>query len=184
MTDKKPSPRIYVADLAAYNAGTLRGVSIELFEGITGDEIQFAIDAMLKESSFLPAEEWRIDDYEDMPNLGISDLDQIAAIANLVHEHGVTPVRLFAEHYGADYVTVERFADAYKGCYKSLEAFAEELLVEAGVMAELEKMPVPYLDSQTMDMFVDLERIGSDLTIDPFWVQQRGLEEFYVFVNE
>jgi len=184
MTDRKPSPRIYVADLAAYNAGTLRGVWIDLDEGIEGWEIEFAIDAMLKESPFPPAEEWRIDDYEDMPKLGISDLDQIAAIANLIHGHGETPVRLFAEHYGADYVTAERFVEAYKGCYKSLEAFADELLQEAGVMGTLEKMPVPYLDGQTMDMFVDLERIGSDLTIDAFWDHQTGLEEFHVFVRE
>lgn len=42
-------PRIYVADLAAYNAGILHGVWVEL-DGKDEDEIQSEIDAMLRAS--------------------------------------------------------------------------------------------------------------------------------------
>lgn len=50
MTENQSTgPRIYVADLAAYNAGILHGVWIDL-DGKDEDEIQSEIDAMLRAS--------------------------------------------------------------------------------------------------------------------------------------
>jgi len=50
-------PRLYFACLAAYNAGRLHGVWIDFYAGITPEEIQESIDAMLKASPVPDAEE-------------------------------------------------------------------------------------------------------------------------------
>src|SRR5688572_9380760 len=62
--------RIYVADLAAYNAGHLHGVWIDATQDV--EDIQAQIDAMLKSSPVADAEEYAIHDYEgfDGYNLG------------------------------------------------------------------------------------------------------------------
>ena len=56
------SPRIYVADLAAYNSGFLHGCWIEVDQEV--DEIWNQVKAMLKASPVDDSEEHAIHDYE------------------------------------------------------------------------------------------------------------------------
>lgn len=73
--DTSDHPRIYVADLAAYNAGRLRGTWIDLSEYATDDrdvsELLAAIDSMLLGAPTLHpfdrGEEWAIHDSENLP---------------------------------------------------------------------------------------------------------------------
>lgn len=52
------APRIYVADLAAYNAGDLSGVWVDLEEWPTAEGIERAVSDMLKESNFPNVMRW------------------------------------------------------------------------------------------------------------------------------
>ena len=60
--DNSPNPEIYVADLAAYNAGKLRGEWIDANQDV--DNIRAEIEKMLSSSPELFAEEYAIHDYE------------------------------------------------------------------------------------------------------------------------
>jgi hypothetical protein len=55
-------PRLYFACLAAYNAGHLHGVWVDFYSGITPEEVEEAITAMIKASPVPDAEEWAIHD--------------------------------------------------------------------------------------------------------------------------
>ena len=55
-------PRIYVADLAAYNSGKLHGVWIDATEDL--EDIQTQVQEMLKKSPEPFTEEYAIHDYE------------------------------------------------------------------------------------------------------------------------
>jgi antirestriction protein len=87
------TPSIYAADLAAYNAGHLHGVWIEFVSGITADEVQFAIDAMLKASPVSDAEEWDIHDSEYFAGFKSHDTEQLCQVAELIHQYGEGPYR-------------------------------------------------------------------------------------------
>ena len=55
--DKTSYPEIYVADLAAYNAGKLRGTWIDATQD--ADDIKAEIEEMLRGSPEAIAESWR-----------------------------------------------------------------------------------------------------------------------------
>jgi len=59
-------PRIYVADLAAYNNGILHGVWIDATTEL--DDIQEQVRKMLRSSPEQDAEEYAIHDYEGFGN--------------------------------------------------------------------------------------------------------------------
>src|SRR5690242_9229769 len=83
------SPRIYVADLAAYNAGRLHGAWIDADQD--PDEIRAEIQKMLEASPEPGAEEYAIHDYEGFGSIRFSefeDLDRISEMAKLIDEHG------------------------------------------------------------------------------------------------
>lgn len=74
--------RIYVACLAAYNAGRLHGRWIDC-DGKDADEIQAEVNAMLKRSPEPWAEEWAIHDHEGFPSGTVGEstgFDRIAAM--------------------------------------------------------------------------------------------------------
>jgi antirestriction protein len=68
------TPKIYVASLADYNAGSLRGEWLNLDDYASADELLAAIGAMLKNLDAehgleygQPREEWAVHDYEGFP---------------------------------------------------------------------------------------------------------------------
>jgi antirestriction protein len=86
MTTTTTSPRIYVADLAAYNSGILHGVWIDL-EGMTLDEVNEQVGEMLKEGHRLHSketlsfhEEWAIHDHEGFGEIYIGEYESLARV--------------------------------------------------------------------------------------------------------
>jgi antirestriction protein len=155
------TPKIYIACVASYTQNRLRGAWVELKEGITEDEILFAIDAILRGSPG-PAEEWRIDD----SNLGFEIKNQspsnIAAIAQAIHTHGLGAVQGFLSI--ADEEKIEEMADAYMGVHDSEQAFCEDHLGgEGGIDAAAEGIQV--FDKTTLDKYINWEAIATDAFI-------------------
>lgn len=166
------NPRVYFADLAAYNNGRLRGVWVEFFEGIQADDVQLAIDYLLHTSE---GEEWRIDDSENFAGFTSSDLEKLCEVAALIHQHGEEAVKGYLTHLGDD-ADLDEFSDYYIGCYKSEAAFCEEHLqiVEAAEAIQV-------FDWATLDQYIDWEAIANDAFINSYYSHEVGHEEIHVY---
>ena len=142
MTD---TPRIYVADLAGYNAGTLRGVWIDATK--EPDEIMAEVQAMLAESPEPVAEEWAIHCYEGFGAAYISEwtsFEDVHDIALLIEEHGALGAELL-EQWNNDVDEVRRLFDDgyYLGVWDSVADYAQELTEET---TEIPDHLVHYID--------------------------------------
>ncbi|MBN8564761.1 MAG: antirestriction protein ArdA [Leptolyngbya sp. UWPOB_LEPTO1] len=166
------TPRVYFADLAAYNNGHLRGVWVDFYEGIEPDDVQFAIDALLKDSE---GEEWRIDAYEGFAEVKSSDLEKLCQVAALIHEHGEEPIKGYFAYFGDD-AEIDEFPDYYIGCYKSEAAFCEEHLQ---IAEAAEKIQV--FDSATLDQYINWEAIANDAFISLYHAHKEGYEQIHVY---
>src|SRR4051795_7421988 len=132
MTADTTSPRIYVACLAAYNAGRLHGRWIDAAQD--ADAIWAEVREMLAASPVPGAEEHAIHDYEGFAGIGIGEYDSIevvAQLAELLEEHGPALGAFYANQPGywsenMDEIG-EAFAESFNGEHDSEEAFAEEL---------------------------------------------------------
>jgi antirestriction protein len=166
------SPRVYVACLAAYNAGTLHGCWIDAVQD--AEDIHEEVKAMLAESPEQNAEEWAIHDYEGFEGVEIAEyagFEQVAEIARFIEEHG----RLGAEvlkNFGGDLDEARAAFDDYAGEYRSLGDFAEEL---TGETTEIPKHIAPYVDYDAMGR--DMEINGDVFTVET------GFEQVHVFWN-
>ena len=164
------TPRIYVACLAAYNNGQLHGAWIDADQ--SADAIHDEIRAMLASSPIPGAEEWAIHNYEDLGGIQLSeyeDIDRVAEIAALLVEYG--------EPFGAWYsydpsADVSDFRDAYRGEYESEGVYAEWLVDDTGILAE-----VP----ETLRCYFDYERFARDLFMSDMHSVRSGHGTVYVF---
>jgi antirestriction protein len=169
------TPKIYFADLAAYNNGRLRGVWVEFFEGIEPDDVQFAIDAMLQDSE---GEEWRIDDREHFADFESFDLEKLCQVAALIHEHGEGAMKGYLSHRGSD-ADLDEFTDYYIGCFKSEVAFCEEHFQIAEAAEQIQ-----VFDWATLDQYIDWEAIANDAFINSYYSHKARHEEIHVYVRE
>ena len=164
-------PRIYVACLAAYNNGPLHGAWIDADQ--SADAIRDEIRAMLASSPIPGAEEWAIHDYEDFGGIQLAEyegIDRVAEIAALLVEYG-EPFGAWADYYG-NAVSAEEFRDAYRGEYESEEAYAEWLVDDTGILAE-----VP----ETLRCYFDYGRFARDLFMSDMHSVRSGHGTVYVF---
>ncbi len=85
--------QIYVACLAAYNAGRLHGVWIDATPD--ADAMAAEIAAMLAASPVPDAEEYAVHDYDGFPDMGeypsMDDIAETAALVDLAAGHGLDP---------------------------------------------------------------------------------------------
>jgi antirestriction protein len=167
-------PRIYVADLAAYNQGLARGVWIDAAQD--ADDIRAEIEAMLEGSPVPGAEEAVIHDSEGFGEIQIGeseDIDKVAEIAALIKEHGELFAALVSHMGGLRYLdeAVEAMQENYRGEYDSLADWAEKFAEETGAP------PETYL------AYIDWERVGRDAELggDIFTVDLDG--KTHVFSN-
>jgi antirestriction protein len=172
MDDKYP--RIYVADLSAYNGGRLHGVWIELDEYTTETDIQQQIEAMLKASPFCDAEEWEIHDHEGFYGIDPSryGFAELLKHVEMLREHGKAYGH-YCTNQGSD-ATPEDFNDRYVGQYKSEEDFAYGLWQQEGKLEQLEKLGV-------LDCYIDWEAVAHDLFVNTYHSVEAAHEEVYVF---
>jgi antirestriction protein len=129
---KESTPRIYVASLSDYNAGTLHGCWIDASQD--AQTIHAAIAAMLAESREPIAEEWAIHDYESFGGLSLGEyesIESVAEVAALLAEHGGFFGQL-VEHFGglANLEDAKRCMDdgGYCGAFKSLEDYVYDFI--------------------------------------------------------
>lgn len=143
------TPRIYVADLAAYNAGQLVGQWIDLEDGSDLDHDDFVewINAVVQGEILRPGhEEWAIHDYEGFGTIKIDEYDSFDTIVNHVQRMGDESGKYFAwisnspgdaDNFDPDkvdgpYESVEQWFDQYIDSYwGSLDL--EEILANNGV---------------------------------------------------
>lgn len=169
------TPKIYVADLAAYNAGILHGTWINCNQD--KDEIFEEIFEMLKDSPEPIAEEWAIHDYEGFGSLPVSefhDIEKLAETAMLLEEYGPLALEVMA-YLGGDLDAQEtrRIIDEqYQGEYRSISDWAESFLEETG---QLENIP------DNLRYYFDYDSFARDCELngDIFTIAENG--ELHVF---
>lgn len=168
------NPRVYFADLEAYNSGRLRGVWVDFFEGIQPDDVQVAIDYLLHKSS---GDEWRIDDSENFAGFTCWDLEKLCEVAALIHEHGEEAVKGYLAHLGDD-ANLDEFSDYYIGCFKSEATFCEEhfQIAEAAETIQV-------FDWATLDQYIDWEAIANDAFINSYYSHDEGHEKIHVYLR-
>ncbi|MBO9545638.1 antirestriction protein ArdA [Caulobacter sp.] len=141
------SPRIYVACLAAYNAGCLHGAWIDIEDEET---VKDAIEAMLTASPVAGAEEFAIHDYDGFGGVSIGEYEpigRVVEIAGFLRERGQLGA-LVLEHLGGsiDDATAA-LEDGYRGTFESLADYFQELTEETTTIPEPLR---PYIDYEAM----------------------------------
>jgi antirestriction protein len=152
---KKAIPRIYVANLAAYNAGRLRGAWIE--PSSDREELAGQILAAIGGN---PDNEWAFHDYDAFPDMGEHpSLKDVAAMAELLEEHPYAIVRAAQGFVDRDDVDALReWLDEGYGTYKSKIDYVEQLVDDMGGPSALGK--------QTIDSYFDYDAFGHDVLIE------------------
>ncbi len=176
---KEPTPQIYVASLADYNAGRLHGVWIDAT--LNKEEINEAVTKMLKRSPEPFAEEYAIHDFEGFGPLRLSEYESLETVERLaqgISEHGMAFAH-FASCFGTtDADLLDDFGNAYIGHYDSVKEYAEELLVDLGAEQVLEKMVPEGLASY---IHIDVDFFANDLEISGDIMTSEGDDGVYIF---
>jgi antirestriction protein len=157
------TPRIYVACLAAYNAGIHHGIWIDAAQSV--EELNAEVRAMLNDSPAF-AEEWAIHDYEGFGALRLSEyesLERIADIANGIAKHGNAFAAWLSYDGSWDPADVTSFLDAYLGEWDSLRDYAEDFADSTGLYDAAEMAGSPYVT-------VDIDLLERDLDIELYSV--------------
>ena len=126
------SPKIYVADLEAYNNGRLSGVWLDLTDYSDADELMEAINDFLKTSG---GEEYAIHDVENIPSniyseyMGQRDFEELYEMIDLAKENNLplSVVQEVVSQYDASAV------DEFQGRYDDAEDFAQQLVDDVGI---------------------------------------------------
>lgn len=167
------TPKIYLACLAAYNAGCLHGCWIDATQepGIIWQELR----DMLASSPEPDAEEWAIHDYEGFGKIHLSEwegIEQVNKLACFISEHGELGAGLL-EHFSGDLREAEKALESYSGCYTSLADYVQEMTEET---TEIPGHLVHYIDYEGMTR--DMEINGDLCAIET------SFQEVHVFWKE
>lgn len=162
MVAERQETRIYVACLASYNSGMLHGEWIDIDETTTEDDIQDAINAILRSSpcpnvevehpdgsgKVPSAEEWAVHDYEGPKGWAQGECPDIEALlesARLYHQHGLAWFA-YVDLVGKDFADESDFEESYQGEYDSEEDYAENFLEETGGLKDMPESLRSYFD--------------------------------------
>ncbi len=162
-----PGPRIYVADLAAYNTGILHGRWVDLNIDTTVDEVREAIRAMLHDTPVTPpevAEEYAIHDYEGFHGYELDEyeaLETVVSVATFIAEHGELGAELVNMSDDVDDAR-HSLEERYAGSGESLTAWAETYAEDTGQLDEIPERWHPYIDFERYSR--DLE-LGGDINV-------------------
>jgi len=167
------TPRIYVACLAAYNAGTLHGEWIDANQ--SAEEIELAIQAMLARSPEPGAEEWAIHDHEGFCGVNVTEHESVASVAELatfVEEHGAVGAALVS-HFGEIEDAKRALEEQQAGSGSSLADWAEEFLLDTGQLERVPENLRPYIDfekyADDLELSGDIFTVEIDDTVHVFW---------------
>lgn len=160
---------IYVADLAAYNNGKLRGVWIDATDNI--ENIYDQINKMLSKSPECFADEYAIHSYAGFGSYRLDEYQSIESVREMA---------LFIQKYsnlGSELLNYFDLEDAkkaieenYAGRYQSLAEFTEELTENTTQIPE------------HLIYYIDYEHMGRDMEINgDIYTIETGFEEVHVF---
>lgn len=166
------TPRVYVACLAAYNAGKLHG---EWVDATDEDELQEGIARVLKTSPIPNAEEHAFHDFENFGSMSLGEytnVDTLTQLGALIEEHGAKLVAGLVAHYGAHYGldAVETALENCLGVYESKGEFMEEMWTDL-------EIPEP------VRMYIDWEAKARDEEINGAFFTVEVGDNFHFFPN-
>ena len=159
------APKIYVADLEAYNNGKLVGEWLDLSDFEDGKDVSKEISKLLKKWG---AEEYAIHDVENVPSsiyseyMGEEDFDKIIKIYKASEENDL-PYEVISEiilQYEPENLE-EWISDHYEGHFDNDTDLAYSVLENMGGVSDLSK--------KTAEMYFDYEGLGRDLEINGEW---------------
>jgi len=168
------SPRIYVACLAAYNAGRLHGRWINADQA--AEDIHDDVQAMLSGSPQPRAEEWAIHDYEGFGKLRLGEwesFERVSAIAAGIAAHGDAFTAWLSYDSERDPSDPQAFDDAYRGEWESLHSYADDYADSIGLHDAAQRARSPYVT-------VDVDALARDLEIE-MYVVPSDHDTVYVF---
>lgn len=170
-------PRIYVADLAAYNNGMLHGRWVDATQ--EPEQLWEQINTMLAASPIAGAEEFAIHDYDNFGPVRLSEYESIATVSRIARgfvEHGESFLHWVSYIGTSDPEGIDAFEDHYLGSYESYRDLGEELAgadeIDRLIEAHLPEFIQPYVR-------VDYEGFGADLASG--CVAAEGNGAIYVF---
>ena len=165
VNSKRHTPRIYVADLEAYNNGRLKGEWIDLSDFDSGAEVLEEISKMLKKTG---GEEYAIHDYEYFPSIMYSEYMGEKQFDNVIEAYKIAEdkdldidvVGEIIEQYSPD--NVEEFIDDnYQGQFDNDTDFAYQYVENLGGFENI--------NESEKEMYFDYEAFGRDLVINDFF---------------
>jgi antirestriction protein len=145
------NPQVYVADLAAYNAGSLTGKWFTPTDYADADDFAEAVTDYL---SKMGREEWAIHDTDGfyLVNVGVHpSLDWVYRVAAGIAEHGPAFAywvsEVMGEHMSAEDLSDEAFEGAYLGNYDfPADYAAERVRGTHGGLVDFDAWPFALID--------------------------------------
>lgn len=161
--------KIYIANLAAYNAGTLKGEWFDLNDYVDSEEFKEAVDAWKQEYGI---EEIAVHDYNDCPahdEFGEHpDLDELYMYHTLYTEYGDNFAAWFELfHYSGELCDTweDKYNEANMGEWESWEDFAEYLINDCEALGEI---------PDRVKLYIDYSAFARDLDFNGEYKEQNG----------
>jgi len=172
---RNETPKIYVADLAAYVNGHLHGRWIDANQA--PEDIHEEIREMLADSPVAGAEEFALHDQEGFGSVSFSeyeDIEAVSALAELISEFGEAVASTVWNHVSGNAAEAQRLLeDCYQGSWDSLEAWAEELLSSSGELDQVPESLRPYIDveayARDLELNGDVFTVEDGISVHVFW---------------
>lgn len=168
--------RLYVADLAEYNAGRLHGRWIDV-NGMDEEDLAAEIAASVKLNPHSDGErnEHAFHDHEGFGNLigeytGVSRIVELIEIADELGDDWPLYVA-YAESLGSDDVSADDFKDAYVGSFDSFRDYAIQ------TFDEVYGSQVP----DFLSAYIDYDAYARDLEADMTVIRVSGDFQAHVF---
>ena len=171
-------PRIYVACLAAYNAGKLHGRWINANQD--ADNIHAKITEMFKRSPEPFAEEWAVHDFEGFGEIDLGEwpsIERVSVLAGLIKDHG-DAFSLWYVNQDGHAIDIddleERFLEQWQGSHDSKVAFVDSLLESTSQRDELPEWAKDYFN---------YDAYARDLELSGDYSFVRHQSQIYVYCN-
>lgn len=128
-------PKVYMACLASYNNGLLRGA------WRSADDLERGWRHPNDWKAGFGGEEWAIHDYDGVPSIGEHpDIEFLIEVMRGIEEHGDAFFHWFNDDsWNMSHLKGEledHFREQYRGEYDSPKAFAEEYAIEVGWLSD------------------------------------------------
>lgn len=192
------TPKVYIADLAAYNEGSLVGEWLDLSEFGSGEEVMGKISELLKqwsEEAGEEREEYSVHDMENFPKqmysegMGESSFQKVIDYWEAINgtDYPMEVVEDYASETGKDIVeAASEIKDNHYGTFSSLKDFAYEWVDSVGGISGVSR-PEQYIEvSETDKRIISQEQADSEVDdLDDNDILERAdLKDTYDSFNE